>query len=66
MRALDGNTSWYACEYLLLLKVCLSVEKLDSYCRAYLDGDEEEDEAEVDEVLVGEGQHEEGAQQALL
>ena len=34
--------------------------------RTNLDRDEEEDEADVDEVLVGEGEHEEGAQQALL
>ena len=31
-----------------------------------LDGDEEQDEADVDEVLVGEGEHEEGAEEALL
>ena len=35
-------------------------------CQTDLDGDEEEYEAEVDEVLVGEGEHQESAQQALL
>ena len=34
--------------------------------RSYLDTDKETDEADVDEVLVGEVEHEDGAEEALL